>query len=105
MAIFHAIGIYMGDPPFDAEQVGRRLVRIQKVLGFDSQAEFGDFLGNVSRGRMNNWIKGVALIPVPYAVKLKELKGIPLDFIYCGDVSSLPKRFESLAHGETSSGE
>lgn len=100
MPIFKRAGFYMGELECDPAEVGERLERIRMALGIASQAEFGEMLGGVSRGRMNNWIKGVALIPVEYAVKLKRLKGVPLDFLYCGDTSSLPLRLSALALGE-----
>jgi transcriptional regulator with XRE-family HTH domain len=103
MSIFTGQGIYMPAHPYDAKKVGKRLELIRVTLDLGSQSEFADRL-HVTRGRMNNWVQGVALLPVMYAAKLRSQTGVTLDFIYCGDTSSLPLRLSELAQAAAASG-
>lgn len=79
-------------------EVGKRIERLRAAWGGgESQNALAKKLG-VSPTRLNNWVVGDNLLPVPYAYKLKLLTGATLDWLYCGDVSSLPKRLsEALA--------
>lgn len=79
----------MSTAPYDPLQVGQRVEKIRTRLELGTQTELADLLG-VARARYNNWIGGGILFPVRYAAKLREMTGVTLDFIYCGDASSLP---------------
>lgn len=76
-------------------EFGARLEKIRLTCGFKSQIAFADFLG-ASKTQYNNWVNGTNGMPVDYAQKLRERFGYTLDFIYCGDVSSLPLRLVRL---------
>lgn len=79
----------MSPPPYDPMLVGKRVEAIRVALELGNQTEFSDLLG-VARARYNNWIGGGILFPVRYAAKLRDITGVTLDYIYCGDASSLP---------------
>lgn len=90
----------MKTPAHDPKKIGERLELLRIALGVATQAEFGALLG-ATRGRTNNWFVGLAPIPIEFAVKLKTNYGVTLDYIYCGDKSSLPLRLAtSLAEAE-----
>lgn len=72
-----------------AEIVGRRIEIVRQAKNFETQTEFADRLG-VSKSRLNNWMAGGILLPVDFAIQIKKLTGIPLDYIYCGELSGVP---------------
>lgn len=99
---FGALRLNMKKPIHSPEIVGGRLERIRIACDIGTQADMARLLG-VSPTRLNNWVKGDNLLPVPYAYKLKQLTGVTLDYIYCGDVSSLPIKLSiSLRHDNSS---
>jgi transcriptional regulator with XRE-family HTH domain len=69
----------------------RRLTAIRKALKLGERSDAARILG-VSNTRYHNWETGVGLIPVDQAIKLKEMFGVTLDFLYAGDQSALPLR-------------
>jgi transcriptional regulator with XRE-family HTH domain len=74
-----------------SSEVGARIEKIRIACGLGCQSAFGERLG-VTPTRINNWATGRILFPVEFAVKLRELTGVTLDYIYCGDPSGLPLR-------------
>lgn len=42
------------------------------------------------------WEKGRGKIPVAYAVRMKEIFGITLDFIYAGDLNGMPSSIGNI---------
>lgn len=77
------------------DDFGARLERVRVACGFDSQIAFAEFLG-ASKSQYNNWVKGTNGMPVEFGRKLRDKFGYTLDYIYCGDVSSLPLRLVKL---------
>jgi len=70
-------------------EVGKRLEALRKVKNLGSQKNLADLIG-VKTNRLNNWETGYGLIPVPDAIKICGITGANLDYIYRGDLSSLP---------------
>ena len=67
--------------------IGKRLQLTREVLGFN-QADFADRCG-IARNTYNQYEMGVNRPPVEAALKLRELFGLTLDWIYAGDSSAL----------------
>lgn len=77
------------------KEVGKRLEALRHAKGVKSQGEFAETLG-VETGTYNHWTTGQRLIPVPVAIRLCQISGATLDYIYRGDVSGLPNRLTTL---------
>lgn len=67
--------------------IGRRLQLSRAALGV-SQSEFADRC-EIARNTYNQYEKGVNKPPVEAALKMRELYGLTLDWIYAGDPSTL----------------
>jgi len=78
----------------DAKSIGRRLTAFRLAKKFNTQAEMAKAIGAEHR-QYHVWEKGRGKIPVAYAVRMKEIFGITLDYIYAGDLSGLPQFNES----------
>ncbi|CAJ0890953.1 hypothetical protein AMST5_04093 [freshwater sediment metagenome] len=85
------------------KQVGTRVEALRLAFGLPSQGEMADML-RVETGTYNHWTTGKALIPVPAAIRLCELTGATLDYVYRGDVSGLPIRLIRLLPVDSSGG-
>ena len=83
-------------------EVAARLELLRVACDLGSQATFADKVGAAPQ-RFNNWMKGVALLPIEFALKVKALTGAPLEYIYCGDVSVLPVRLSEAIRRASSS--
>ena len=93
----------MNQAAHDPNLVGKRLEIIRLAKDIGTQPQFAKIL-NVSKNRYNNWATGGVLIPVEYAVRIKELTGATLEYIYLGDRSSLPLSLaQSIQRAEASS--
>lgn len=75
----------------DALEIGARIEGLRPACGLGSQAALGKRLG-VAHGRINNWTSGRTPVPIEFALKLRNITGATLDYIYCGDQSGLPLR-------------
>lgn len=69
--------------------VGARLKRLRLALG-RSQADFADKLG-VGASAVSNYEKGERAVDPYHAFKLKLAYGSPLEWLYGGDESVLPR--------------
>ena len=78
----------------DAKSIGRRLTAFRLAKKFNTQAEMAKAIGAEHR-QYHVWEKGRGKIPVAYAIRMKEIFGITLDYIYAGDLSGLPS---SMSH-------
>jgi transcriptional regulator with XRE-family HTH domain len=67
--------------------IGKRLKLSRTALGL-GQGEFADRL-DIARNTYNQYEKGVNKPPVESALKMRELFGLTLDWIYAGDPSAL----------------
>jgi len=88
----------MEDPP---EITGERLRRLRLALEYEDQVDFAKSL-RVDKGSYNLMEKGRRRISHSVAVRLREVHGISLDFIYFGEgLQRLPYnvviRFENAA--------
>lgn len=79
-------------------KVGARLKLLREAKGYDEQKEWAELLA-VTPPRYNNWERGRQVIPLENAVRVSELTGVSLDFIYLGDKSALPKHLLALVEG------
>ncbi len=78
------------------QDIADRLVEARTILGM-SQVQFAR-KANLSARRLNNWETGRYRISLNGALRLREIYGLPLDFIYCGNVDMLPNKIaEALA--------
>ena len=75
------------------QDIADRLVEVRTILGL-TQAQFARTAGLGVR-RLNNWETGRYRISLNGALKLREIYGLPLDFIYCGSVEALPNNIAS----------
>jgi transcriptional regulator with XRE-family HTH domain len=73
-----------------AKVVARRLVATREALEIKS-AELCRQTG-IAPNRWSQYESGTRMITMRAAIKLREIYGVSLDFIYCGDRSSLPQR-------------
>lgn len=71
-------------------EYARRLRLIREYLGL-KQNEIAAEL-NVAPNRYNHWETGNTPFPLDYALKLREMYGISLDFMYCGSFDALPHK-------------
>lgn len=85
----------------ELNEFGIRLELIRNACGFKTQRQFADFLG-ATKSRYGNWIHSENGMPIEFAKKIKDKFGFSLDYIYCGDISSLSLRLVKLL-GEGSS--
>lgn len=69
---------------------GRRLRAARLALGME-QSAFASRAG-IPYNTYNNYESGVSRPRVDFALALRNIYGITLDWIYCGDASSLPAR-------------
>lgn len=77
--------------PYD--DIAERLREAREALGL-SQAEFAR-RARIGKNTMNNWESGDYRVSLNGALKLRETYGLPLDFIYCGNVDMLPNKIAS----------
>lgn len=71
----------MSDRPYTV--IGSRLSAIRRAFSVDAQKDFAARHGfNVTQ--WNNWETGARRIPVDDALRLVEVYGLTLDFIYRG---------------------
>ena len=68
---------------------GLRLKAARLVLGIDRQDTMATVLG-VQRSAYNNWEKGVRLPDVAAMVRLLAKSGVSLDWIFAGELRSMP---------------
>ncbi len=85
-----------------SKMVGRRLGLIREMLGHASQTEMAEALG-VTLARYNNWELGDIILPVKYALMLRRMCGVTLDYIYAGDLSCVPHKMVLALEARASS--
>ena len=76
------------EPSSYAHDCGDRLRKTRVALGFRVLRRFAENTG-VAEDNLQKWEKGGVLVPPWYAVRLKELFGVSLDWIYAGDASKM----------------
>jgi DNA-binding XRE family transcriptional regulator len=79
----------------DAKSIGKRLAILRLARNYKTQAEIAHAIGAEHR-QYHVWEKGRGKIPIPYAIRLKELLGVTLDYIYVGDTRGLPSSLVRL---------
>lgn len=82
------------------KDISRRLELTRIALGFESQVDFCKEI-RVQKNIYNPFEKGKRRVSLAVAMKIRRRFGISLDWIYCGDPSTLPvqvfRKLESLA--------
>lgn len=73
---------------YSYQAIGSRLAAIRNYVG-KSQAEFAPSVG-MSAGRWANYEIGTSRIPVDEAIKIVQLVGVSLDYIYYGNRALVP---------------
>lgn len=87
-------------PPVMLADVAARLKLVRRVYGVHSQRELAAMLG-IKPSRFGQYEAALHLIPVPMAIRLCDMFGVTLDWIYRGDVSGLTAAVRAdLASGE-----
>ena len=71
-----------------AENVAIRVEFLRSFFGMKQNA-FAEAIG-ATGAQYNNWKGGRQRMPLAQALKLQELYGVTLDFIYLGRANSLP---------------
>lgn len=74
---------------YSDREIGRRLEALRLAKGIAAQNMFAQLIG-AQISQYNNWETGRRRITVDFAIKICVLTGATLDYIYRGDVSSLP---------------
>lgn len=74
---------------FSPSAIGARLRFLRETKGMKHQTQMAALVG-ASQSRYSNWENGIGVIPVEFAIKICGLTGATLDFIYTGNLSSLP---------------
>ena len=72
------------------EEIAKRLKALRLALGFREQGAFADALG-ITRTAYNSWETGAQRPGLTAAVRVVDLFGVTLDFIYLGDLHGLPE--------------
>lgn len=67
---------------------------LRLALGFESQAAWCRATG-FTTGEWNHFEKGRRKIGIEQAQRIKQLFGVPLDFIYDGDIAAMPHALAS----------
>lgn len=80
---------------YSPKMVGERLALLRKVKGISSQAEMARIIGCELK-RYNHWERGRGMLPVEFAIEISKKTGANLDYIYLGDMSSLPLNLWTL---------
>ena len=75
------------------QDIAIRLLEVREALGL-SQADFARG-AKIGIPTMANWESGVYRVSLNGALKLRETYGLPLDFIFCGNVDMLPSKIAS----------
>lgn len=81
--------------------VARRLARTRAAMGMD-QEEFGGAAG-LSQPRYNQYETGARCLTLKAAMALCKRYHLPLDWLYLGDPSGLPKRIVDALRSGTKS--
>lgn len=74
--------------------IAHRLKATREALGFDKQSDFAKQLG-LDKSSYNLFENGKRRLTNAVALRLRRKFGISLDWLYCGDVSSLPNKITS----------
>lgn len=69
-------------------EVGRRLVALRKALDLKAKDMCGQV--NVEANTWSQWEKGKRLAPVDAMMRVADLYGADLNYIYMGSTSSMP---------------
>lgn len=73
----------------DRKAIANRLFLTRKALGYEEQAEFCRQIG-VDKTVYNPFETGRRRISLDVALAIRRRFAIPLDWIYCGELSRLP---------------
>jgi transcriptional regulator with XRE-family HTH domain len=71
------------------KSIGNRLRILREARGIKTQALMAQML-SVETNRYNNWERGAALIGPMEAIKVCTITGGSMDFIFRGEMNSLP---------------
>ena len=82
------------------KEIGSRLKALREAKGISSQTSFARLLG-AEVNQYGNWERGVGPITVEYAIRVCVFTGATLDYIYRGDLSSLPANLMMLVSGSS----
>lgn len=74
--------------------IGRRLAAIRAHLGL-TQVEMARRIGLASGPRWANYEIGTSRIPVEEALKVVQMVGVSLDYIYYGNAALLPEKLKN----------
>jgi transcriptional regulator with XRE-family HTH domain len=69
--------------------IGYRLRLLREARGVRTQALMAELVG-VETNRYNNWERGAALIGPLEAIKVCQITGGSLDYIFRGEMTALP---------------
>lgn len=78
----------MASPPWNVDEIARRLTLTHSVLA-QSQIEWCRRVG-IEPSTWNNYERGARRISLDAAIKVCEMTGITLDWIYRGVLSAVP---------------
>lgn len=84
------------------EAIAERLELTREALGFRTQVAFVEAVGcGLTPQKWNNYLAGMARLPVPVALEMCKKFRLSLDWIYRGDPAALPVQlYESIKAAE-----
>ena len=80
---------------YEWKAVGDRIKAVREAKNVPSQAAMARLVGATTT-QFNNWEIGRGQLPVDFAIKICLITGATLDYIYRGDLSSLPANLMTL---------
>ena len=86
-----------------AEESGARLRASREALKLTA-TQLAARLG-VSRSRLSNWESGTSKVDLEYALTLKAVYGLTLDWIFGGDLSTVKSDLAAEIHAKMSAAE
>lgn len=83
------------------KDIGERLRLIEKAMQLSGADIARRTQGKITPSRWSEYKQGVRQITVENAIILRDLTGATLDYIYTGDISSLPVRLAEAIQNTT----
>lgn len=84
------------------KSIGYRLRLLREARGIRTQALMAELVG-VETNRYNNWERGAALIGPLEAIKVCSITGGSMDYIFRGEMSSLPANIVAYLSSDAAS--
>lgn len=90
------------DGELDNRAIGRRLKAARRARGLKQNA-VATMMG-IDPPRLQNWEAGRATMPPEFVLKFWQITGATFDYVYRGDLGSLPAALLDALKGRTADG-